>query len=103
MTPRNHVTIELAVPTNTVPNAMEWTMVTKPQSMVKPVMLLVQDMNFKIMKPETDLNAMTKLQMVTVVFPNARNVLKSLFFQKMSEFSVIFVKILIFYECVLNH
>ena len=103
MTPRNHVTIELAVPTNTVPNAMEWIMVTKPQLMVKPVMLLVQDMNFKIMKPETDLNAMTKLQMATVVFLNARNVLKSLFFQKMSEFSVIFVKILIFYECVLNH
>ena len=91
--PCNPVTIELAVPTNTVPNAMEWIMVTKPQSMVKPVMLLVQDMNFKIMKPETDLNATMKLQMATVVFPNARNVLKSLFCKKAPELSVNFEQI----------
>ena len=96
------MTIELAVPTNTVPNATEWIMVTKPQSMVKPAMQFLQDTNFKIMKPETDLNATMMLQMATVVFLNARNVLKS-HLSKTPEFSVNFEQNSMFLECILNH
>ena len=78
-------------------------MVTKQQSMVKLVMLLVQDMNFKIMKTEPVLNAMMKLQMATVVFPNARNVLKYLFFSKTPDFFGDFLRKVRNNECILNH